>query len=524
MTYNNSANYQVSQYDVVTGGANNLLNNVPSAASGTVLTSNGVSAQPSFQSVSSGAFPWSVVSATSQTCVVNNGYISSNASQVNMYLPSTAAVGNEQKFVNIGTGFIVQPAYGQTLSFLSQTATYPSNLQTNASQAAMDIVCVNASTSWNVINNEGTFTQGIITSALSGCFSSVDFMYIKANGTAWGCGQNSYGELGNQNETSYSSPIATVGGNSYIQVVTANNTTMALRGDGTAWAWGNNGIGQIGNLTTTSYSSPVSVIGGFSFIQIDTAGNNTVSLSAGLTNTGTMFTWGNGGDGQIGNQTTNSYSSPVSVVGNHSFVQISLGTNFAYGLKATGDIWGWGLNTFGNIGNNTTNSYSSPVSVVGNHSFIQISAGKSSILALKVDGSCWFWGNNSFGCAGNQTNNTSYSSPISVVGAHSFIQIASGGHSSCYGLKATGDVWAWGDNASGQLAQNNTTSYSSPVSVIGNFSFVKIARNGQDVTISSMGGWLSNGQLYAWGANTYGELGNNTITNFSSPILILNTP
>jgi len=524
--YNNDLDYTLSQYAILTGGANNTLNNVLPGVSGTVLTSNGVSAQPSFQSAPSGNFSWNSTSASSQSCLVNNGYATTGSSQQNMYLPGTAAIGGEIKLSNIGSGYVIQPPYGQTVNLLSQTATYPSNLQTTTANAAADLVCTNANTSWTVVNNEGSYTQGIVTSALSGSFSFADFVYIKANGTAWGCGQNAQGELGNQTVTSYSSPIATVAGQSYIQISIANNTTIALRGDGTAWSWGYNGQGQIGNNSTTSYSSPVSVVGGFSFIQIQTAGNATVpnGFSAGLTSLGTLWMWGTNGDGNLGTLNHTSYSSPVSVVGNHSFVQFSLGPTYAYGLKATGDIWSWGFNSAGQLGTQTTTSYSSPVSVVGNHSFIQVAAGKTYFLALKIDGSCWGCGLNSAGQIGTQSTTASYSSPVSVVGGHSFIQIACGGFGTSYGLKANGQIWSWGMNPSGQIGNNTTTSYSSPVSVVGGFAFANLVTCSQDTEGQSMGAWLTNGQIWSWGLNNYGQLGNNTTTSYSSPVLILNTP
>ena len=151
---------------------------------------------------------------------------------------------------------------------------------------------------------------------------------------------------------------------------------------------------------------------------------------------GTEFLW------YVRRQYNNRSFVSVSVVGNHSFTHIA-GSLTTFGLKADGSLWAWGYNAHGEIGNNTTTSYSSPVSVVGNHSFIQISAAYvESAYGLKVDGSVWAWGSNSNGQLGNLTT-TSYSSPISVVGNHSFIQISAGSDGATgfvAGLKADGLV------------------------------------------------------------------------------------
>jgi len=138
--------------------------------------------------------------------------------------------------------------------------------------------------------------------------------------------------------------------------------------------------------------------------------------------------------------------------------------------KTGGLMWNWGCNSYGQIGNSTVpTSYSSPVAVVGAHSFVMIEAGLTNDIGLKQDGSAWVTGANDFGQIGNNTA-TSYSSPVAVVGAHSFIQVATGARN-CFGLKVNGSVWAWGNNQSAALGTGNTTSYSSPVQVVGNHSF-----------------------------------------------------
>ena len=90
---------------------------------------------------------------------------------------------------------------------------------------------------------------------------------------------------------------------------------------------------------------------------------------------------------------TNS-SSPISVVGDHSFIKIASADAHTIALKADGSLWGWGENLLGNLGDGTSTNKSSPVSVVGNHSFIDISAAFRTSHALKSDGTVWSWGTN----------------------------------------------------------------------------------------------------------------------------------
>ena len=93
--------------------------------------------------------------------------------------------------------------------------------------------------------------------------------------------------------------------------------------------------------------------------------------------------------------------------------------NISCSLKSDGSMWTWGDNTYGELGDNTLDNKSSPVLVVGNHSFVEVSAGGYHTTARKADGSTWTWGYNSDGQLGDNTIDNK-SSPVLVVGNHSF--------------------------------------------------------------------------------------------------------
>jgi alpha-tubulin suppressor-like RCC1 family protein len=467
----------------------------------------------------SASFQWNLVSGTSQACLVNNGYILNNAGTTSLYLPATAAVGDTIRLtVNNDGNVKFYPAAGQTVNFLAQSAPSPTWFTAFTDHAALYVVCTAANTTWNVISNEGPWISSAVFVFSAGY---LDLLYTKGSIGTYVVGSNTVGQLGTQNTTNYSSPVAIVNNFSFTYLLSGSVTGSAgVDYNGDAWMWGVNTYGQLGTGNRTSYSSPVPVVGPFIFSQIAMSASNT---TLGLATSGTVWGWGQNSFGEIGNRTRTSYSSPISVVGDFSFVQISMGTECSYGLKADGTLWAWGGNIYGELGNRTVTSYSSPISVVGAHSFISVVGGYYFVLALKADGSVWAWGNNGDGQLGNQTI-TSYSSPISVVGNHSFVQIAYAGTSS-YGLKADGHIWSWGRNAGGELGVLNFTSYSSPVSVVGPFSFIALP--------NTCGGYQASASMFAvnydttiwgWGNNSVGQLGNNSITGASSPVLVLNTP
>jgi alpha-tubulin suppressor-like RCC1 family protein len=355
--------------------------------------------------------------------------------------------------------------------------------------------------------------------------SSTHYIAIKSTGASWSWGMNTYGQLGDQTIVSKSSPVLVVGAHSFISVFVGatqgttpgDDHSLALKRDGTTWCWGNNSNGQLGDQTVTSKSSPILVVGSHSFTQL--AGS--LYTSYGLKCNGQVWAWGDNTSGQLGDQSTTAKSSPVLVVGNIYFRQISssraAGTGSvvsAHTLDNNQNAWGWGDNAYGQLGNQSRTASSSPVLVVGNHKFIDVSSGGRHVMGLKGNGEVWCWGDGTSGVLGDNTA-TSKSSPVLVVGSHSFIKILSE-LTSCFALKANGEIWAWGYNGAGGLGDNSTTTRSSPVLVVGAHSFIYIACARQGGA-----GLKADGQVWTWGLNTNGQLGDQTTTNKSSPVLVV---
>ena len=285
-----------------------------------------------------------------------------------------------------------------------------------------------------------------------------------------------------------------------------------------AYAWGGNSRGQLGTDNTNNTLSPVSVVGGFTdWVQIGAGVNFTVALRA----NGTAWCWGEGSAGKLGDNTIVSKSSPVSVVGGFTdWIQIANGGDHTAALRANGTAWGWGTGNNGRLGTGNTTARSSPVSVVGGFTdWIQISAGRSHTAALRANGTAWCWGINTWGFLGDGTT-TSRTSPVSVIGGFTdWVQIA-GGINHTVAIRANGTAWGWGNNVQGQLGDNTVINKSSPVLVVGGFTdWVQVATGfgaaGHTVAIRA------NGTAWAWGYNSYGRLGDGTTTSRSSPVSVI---
>lgn len=338
---------------------------------------------------------------------------------------------------------------------------------------------------------------------------------LRADKSAWAWGDNSSGAVGDNTTVNKSSPTSVIGAHSFVILRNGGAAMIALKSDGTVWTWGGNTNGRIGDNTTTPKSSPVSVVGNHSAVQITCDGGGYAGL---LKSDGTMWSWGGNSSGGVGDNTTNDRSSPVSVVGAHSFLMIFPGLS-GLALKSDGSAWSWGVNNVGQLGDNTTNSRSSPVSIIGSHSFRQvITGGLISAIGLKADGSVWSWGSGANGANGDNTT-ISRSSPVSIVGGHSFILVTCQGVSNSHslGLKSDGTIWAWGTNADGEIGDNTTVNKSSPISVLsGGLKFTTIGI-GNELSYAQ----ATDGSIWAWGLNSSGQLGDNTTINRSSPISIV---
>jgi len=329
----------------------------------------------------------------------------------------------------------------------------------------------------------------------------------------WTWGYNLYGQLGDNTSVNNSSPVQTIaGGTNWRQVSGGANHTVAIKTDGTLWLWGYNGVGQLGDNTVTSKSSPVQTIaGGTNWRQVSGGSSHTAAIKT----DGTLWLWGFNSNGQLGDNTLTNKSSPVqTIAGGTNWRQVACGNSHTAAIKTDGTLWTWGFNIYGQLGDNTTTSKSSPVqTVVGGTNWRQVASGAIYTAAIKTDGTLWSWGYNLYGQLGDNTS-VNKSSPVqTIAGGTNWRQVASGSsHTSA--IKTDGTLWTWGYNTNGQLGDNTTASKGSPVqTVVGGTNWRQVAC-GTDHTAAIK----TDGTLWSWGYNLYGQLGDNTTTSKSSPV------
>lgn len=342
-----------------------------------------------------------------------------------------------------------------------------------------------------------------------------------ATGSLWAWGLNTSGQLGDNSATSKSSPVQTVSsGTNWNQVAAGTYHIASIKTDGTLWLWGNNGAGELGDNTRTNKSSPVqTVAGGTNWKQVAIGGSvDSAAFTGGIKTDGTLWLWGYNFDGQIGDNTVTSKSSPVQTVsGGTDWKLVACGHTHSGAIKTDGTLWMWGAGGFGQLGNNAVNNASSPVQTVsGGNNWRQVSCAYLFTAAIKTDGTLWTWGYNGDVTGGQLGDNTKVrkSSPVQTVAGGTNWKQVSCIFSHTAAIKTDGTLWLWGNNFYNSLGDTTSTEKSSPIQTVASGTNWKQVACGYGFTAAIK----TDGTLWSWGRNNLGQLGDNSSTQQSSPV------
>jgi hypothetical protein len=233
-----------------------------------------------------------------------------------------------------------------------------------------------------------------------------------AVGWAWGMS----GSSGDGSTSNRSTPGEVSALTQLVAVaVAAGGHSLALASDGSVWAWGNNGNGQLGDGTTTTRFAPTQVVGLGGVAAISAGWAHSLALAK----DGTVWAWGWNTSGQLGTGTTQDSHTQVQISGLTGVVAVAAGKEQSFALKADGTVLAWGYNAYGNLGDGTQTMRPMPVPVSGLSGLsgvVAIAAGHNHTLALTGDGSVWAWGQGSLGALGNGATPTVQSTPVRLTG------------------------------------------------------------------------------------------------------------
>ena len=334
---------------------------------------------------------------------------------------------------------------------------------------------------------------------------------IKTDGTLWAWGNNEYGELGNNSTIESHIPIQIGTDNKWksVSCFAESLFSIALKTDGTIWGWGHNSWGQLATVFTgNDFLVPYQIISSNDWESIYTGDTCVIAKKT----NGTLWGWGENSYGQLGIGTTSSsVPTPVQIGTNTDWKVISTGDDQVLAIKNNGTLWAWGNNLYGMIGNNSTTEVHSPIQIGTDINWKTISSGDRHSLAIKTDGTLWAWGYNYHHCLGDGTT-IQRLMPIQI-GTDNDWKIVVAGVDVSFAIKNNGSLWSWGANLSGELGNGQTTIEVSSPAQITNFYDWKSIISGHSFCI----GLKNNDTLYSWGSNQYGSCGNNSTVQIFSP-------
>jgi alpha-tubulin suppressor-like RCC1 family protein len=354
----------------------------------------------------------------------------------------------------------------------------------------------------------------------NGVVYSFDDVFVPADlfrdGNLFTWGQGTYGQLGNGVFAgTISTPVTTSSGGANWKQVESGifQNAAAIKTDGTLWTWGRGTARQLGNAATSNRGTPITTFAG---------GNNWKQVSVGsahmaaIKTDGTLWTWGVGSYGQLGNAVTTNTSTPVTTfAGGTNWKQVSCGRLFTTAIKTDGTLWTWGYNggyfgAFLTLGTNDAINRSTPVTTfAGGTNWKQVSAGGITASAIKTDGTLWSWGS---GIGGGSTPVTTF------AGGNNWKQV-SAGYQHTAAIKTDGTLWVWGQNDRVQLGTNDTINKLTPVTTFaGGTNWKQVSAGGENIVGGVSAAIKTDGTLWVWGAGGQGQLGNASTTNRSTPV------
>jgi alpha-tubulin suppressor-like RCC1 family protein len=260
---------------------------------------------------------------------------------------------------------------------------------------------------------------------------------------------------------------------SWTQISNGDQSSAALRSDGSLWSWGNNVNGQLGINDTIYRSNPVQVPPSYTIytsplLASSSGAGSTPGPTSIIKADSTLWVWGY----NVGQQGL----APLTFF---SWTVGSAGVLHTLAIRSDGLLFAWGSNAYGQLGDGTTVNRSSPVQI-GSSSWTAVAAGYVHTAAIRLDGALFTWGWNANGNLGNGTT-VHRSSPVQLpamivmihrsspiqIGTGSWSQITAG-NQFIYGLTNNNILYGWGLNSSGQIGWNNTITRSSPTQLSSN--------------------------------------------------------
>ena len=336
---------------------------------------------------------------------------------------------------------------------------------------------------------------------------------LRRDGAAFCWGSNDHGELGTGTRGASLAPVRVSTALRFASVSTGSTFACALTTDGAPHCWGNAGPDDAGPGAVPGQRIerriPTAIAGGHTFASLSAGGAH----ACGVSTDGVAYCWGENDDGQLGDGTTKTSEAPVRVGADVRFRSVTAGFAHACGLAIDGRAYCWGNRGVDGPG---AVAQARPVAVGGALRFTMLSAGKYYTCGVATSGAAYCWGGNPYGNLGDGTTNSS-DEPRALAGGHRFRRIATqrtNGRSYSCGLRVDERVLCWGWVTEG-LGRHDVDDTHTPAPVVGGLSFRAVS-----VGSGHTCGVTTRGDVYCWGVNDDGQLGDGATDTRLTPGLV----
>ena len=331
--------------------------------------------------------------------------------------------------------------------------------------------------------------------------------------------------------------INNINGREITAISAYNLHSAAIDSEGNLYTWGHNNSGQLGDGTTTLRAIPAKINGkgaiaeNAKIMSVNVGGYFTTAVDS----EGNLYTWGLNSHNELGDGTDVDKTTPVKINGkgdipeNAKIMSVGAGEFHSAAIDSEGNLYTWGENSAGKLGDGTDVDKATPVKINGkgdipeNAKIISVSAGEYHTIAIDSEGNLYTWGNNNSGQLGDGTE-TNRKVPVKINGKgdipkNAKITSVGAGEFHSAAIDSEGNLYTWGRNDSGQLGDGTNVKKATPVKINGKGS---ISENTKIMSVSA-GNYHtavidSEGNLYSWGSNSWGELCDGSSKNSFTPV------
>ena len=328
------------------------------------------------------------------------------------------------------------------------------------------------------------------------------------------------------NVATYRTPTAITLPEQVVQVGTSNSTEYALLTDGTVWAWGLGSMGQLGNGTSAVVATTPVQVAFPAGVTIASLATDAMPYNAALAidTNGNVWGWGNNRTGALCQGGTNpqQYTTPVELpLHNVTLVAGASGHDL---FDSNGSVYACGLFQNGSLGNGKTGLSFTPTAVTGmqNQNVVALVASSVDSGALLANGSYYDWGANAEDQLGVGPTPSQSNVPLLVPLRARVVQVAAGGDNTGNGSTivrlSDGSYWGWGADSLGQLGDAGTANRAIPVQI---FPPAGITYSLLGVAGATSYGVTPTGAVYAWGQGSHYGIGTGSTANAASPVEVV---